>query len=122
MSNIRKCEICGNVATMVYDVGVPLFCCGAPMKVEEVIEGQDGLEKHKPIIEKVEGGVKVKVGSIEHPMDDKHYIMLIQLLQNGKVIAGRQLSPTDKPEVFFAVEGNSFEARSYCNVHGLWSN
>lgn len=122
MSNIRKCEVCGNVITVVYDAGIPIDCCGQPMKTEIAKTGDEGLEKHKPALEKVEGGVKVKVGSIEHPMGDDHYIMLIQLLKDGKVIAGRQLSPTDAPEAFFAIEGDNFKARAYCNLHGLWES
>jgi superoxide reductase len=31
-------------------------------------------EKHVPVIEKITGGVLVKVGSVEHPMIDTHYI------------------------------------------------
>lgn len=122
MSNVRKCDICGNVVTIVYDAGIPLQCCGQPMTVQTAKDKEEGTEKHRPVIEKVEGGVKVKVGSIEHPMTLEHYILFIQLIQNGKIVAGRQLSPEDKPEVFFAVEGDNIEARSYCNLHGLWKS
>ena len=76
-------------------------------------------EKHVPVIEKVEGGVKVKVGSVPHPMVDNHYIEWIEIIADGK--AYRQfLEPGDEPEATFCVDAEEITAREHCNLHGLW--
>ena len=76
-------------------------------------------EKHVPVIEKVDGGVKVTVGDVAHPMEEKHYIEWIELIVDGK--AYRQfLEPGQAPEAFFPVTGDKLTAREYCNLHGLW--
>jgi len=76
-------------------------------------------EKHVPVIEKVDGGIKVKVGSVPHPMEDKHYIEWIEIIADGK--AYRQfLDPGDAPEALFNIEAEGVTAREHCNVHGLW--
>jgi superoxide reductase len=76
---IYKCEICGNVVE-VLDEGVgELVCCGQPMKLIEEKTEDEGKEKHVPIIEKNEEGVKVKVGSVPHPMTEEHYIEWIEI-------------------------------------------
>ena len=76
-------------------------------------------EKHVPVIEKIDGGYKVKVGSVPHPMQDEHYIEWIELLADGK--AYRQfLEPGSEPEAVFSIEAGSVSAREHCNVHGLW--
>jgi len=81
----------------------------------------EGLEKHVPVIEKTEKGVKVKVGSVPHPMEEAHYIEWIEILVDGKVYR-KFLKPGDKPEAEFAIPNtrDDFQARAYCNVHGLW--
>jgi superoxide reductase len=76
-------------------------------------------EKHVPVVEKVPGGLKVKVGSVAHPMEEKHYIEWIELIADGR--AYRQfLAPGQAPEAFFPVEAAQITAREYCNIHGLW--
>jgi superoxide reductase len=76
-------------------------------------------EKHVPVIEKIDGGYKVKVGSVPHPMEEKHFIEWIELLADGK--AYRQfLKPNDAPEAVFKIDADSVNAREHCNVHGLW--
>jgi len=78
-----------------------------------------GQEKHLPVIEKMENKVKVKVGSIPHPMEEKHYIEWIELEAKGK--AYRQfLKPGDIPEASFEGQAEKITAREYCNLHGLW--
>jgi superoxide reductase len=79
----------------------------------------EGKEKHVPVIEKIDSGYKVKVGSVPHPMEDKHHIEWIELLANGR--AYRQfLEPGMAPEAVFNVEADSVSAREHCNIHGLW--
>jgi superoxide reductase len=76
-------------------------------------------EKHVPVVEKVAGGVKVKIGSVAHPMEEKHYIEWIEIIADGK--AYRQfLAPGQAPEAIFPVDAAKITAREYCNLHGLW--
>lgn len=122
--DLFKCEVCGNVVSKV-ETGVgTLSCCNQAMKQLEVIEvKQEGLEKHKPVIEIAGDKVVIKVGSILHPMTDEHHISLIQLIQNGKVVAGKKLYPGDEPIATFYLENTeNLEARAFCNLHGFWKN
>ncbi len=116
---IYKCMICGNIVEVLYGGAGELVCCGEPMKELVAKTADEGKEKHVPVIEKIEGGVKVKVGSIAHPMEEKHYIEWIEILAGGRVY--RQfLSPGDAPEAQFSVETGTVTARQHCNIHGLW--
>ena len=76
-------------------------------------------EKHVPVVEKVAGGVKVKIGSVAHPMEEKHYIEWIEVLADGKTYL-QYLAPGQAPEAFFPIEAANITAREYCNLHGLW--
>jgi superoxide reductase len=87
------------------------------LAIENIIDASK--EKHIPVIERVEGGVLVKVGSVEHPMEEKHYIEWIELHVDDKLYR-RYLKPGEKPEAFFRVEGDILYAREFCNIHGLW--
>ena len=116
---VYKCEACGNIVEVIHGGGGELVCCGEPMKllVENTVDA--AKEKHVPVIEKVEGGVKVKVGSVAHPMEEKHYIEWIQIIADGK--ADRKfLNPGQAPEAFFKTAAKNVTAREYCNLHGLW--
>ena len=116
---IYKCMTCGNIVEVLHGGVGELVCCGKPMDklVEKTADA--ATEKHVPVIEKINGGYKVKVGSVPHPMEEKHYIEWIELLADGK--AHRQfLKPGDTPEAVFNVELDSVSAREYCNIHGLW--
>ena len=76
-------------------------------------------EKHVPVIEKVAGGVQVKVGDVAHPMEEKHFIEWIEIIADGK--ADRQfLNPGQAPEAVFKTDAQNVVAREYCNLHGLW--
>lgn len=115
------CERCGNIIAKVKDTGVPVMCCGQPMK--EIVPGTSdaSLEKHVPVYEVIDNVVKVKVGSIEHPMTKEHYIEWISLqTKNGN--QRKTLSPEDKPEACFAIlDDDEVEAvYAYCNLHSLW--
>jgi superoxide reductase len=116
---IYKCGVCGNMVEVIHAAAGTLVCCGQDMNLLKEGEIDAALEKHVPVVEKVNGGVKVAVGSVEHPMQDDHYIEWIELIVDGK--AYRQfLNPGDKPEAFFNVDGEDITAREYCNLHGLW--
>jgi superoxide reductase len=117
---IYKCEVCGNIVEMVHGGKGELVCCGQPMKrfIENTVDA--AKEKHVPVKEKIAGGLKVKVGSVPHPMEEKHYIEWVEIVAGDK--AYRQvLKPGEAPEAFFPVEGE-FTAREYCNLHGLWKS
>ncbi len=116
---VYKCMVCGNIVEALHGGVGELVCCGQPMENLVAKTADEGREKHVPVIEKVDGGIKVKVGSVPHPMEDKHYIEWIEILADGK--AYRQfLNPGDAPEAVFSIEADSVSARKHCNVHGLW--
>ncbi len=116
---VYKCEVCGNIIEVLHGGKGQLVCCGKPMvgMTENTVDA--AKEKHVPVLEKIPGGVKVKVGSVAHPMEEKHYIEWIEVIADGKIY--RQfLKPGEKPEATFNVEGSQIYAREYCNLHGLW--
>lgn len=116
---VYKCEVCGNIVEVLHGGDGELVCCGQPMKrfVENTVDA--AKEKHVPVVEKIEGGVKVKVGDVAHPMEEKHYIEWVEIVADGK--AYRQfLNPGEAPEATFNVEAGQITAREYCNLHGLW--
>ena len=116
---IYKCEVCGNIVEVVHAGVGELVCCGQPMKLMAENTTDASREKHVPVIAKVSGGVKVSVGSVPHPMEEKHYIEWIEIIADGN--AYRQfLNPGEAPEAFFPLEAASITAREYCNLHGLW--
>jgi len=98
-----------------------LVCCNQPMKLMEENTVDASLEKHVPVIEKTADGIKVKVGSVPHPMEEKHYIEWIELIADGQ--AYRQfLNPGDEAEAVFKIDAQNISAREYCNLHGLWKS
>jgi len=118
---VYRCNVCGTIAQILVEGEAPIVHCGKPMELLEEQVANPAEEKHVPVIEKIEGGYKVKVGSKPHPMTPTHWIMWIDLLADGKLY--RQfLNPGDKPEATFSVEAKEVSAREYCNLHGLWKD
>jgi len=118
---IYKCAMCGNVVEVVHGGDGELVCCGQPMKLFKENTVDAAKEKHVPVVEKVSGGYKVKVGSVPHPMEEKHWIEWIELIADSK--AYRQfLKPGEVAEAFFAVDASTVTAREFCNLHGLWKS
>jgi len=116
---IYKCELCGNIVEVLHEGKGDLICCHQPMKLFQENTVDASKEKHVPVIEVLEHGIKVKVGSVAHPMEEKHYIEWIEVIADGK--AYRQfLNPGDAPEAVFCIEAKEITAREYCNLHGLW--
>lgn len=116
---VYKCEVCGNMVEVLHAGKGELVCCKQPMKlfVENTVDA--AKEKHVPVVEKTADGIKVTVGSVPHPMEEKHYIEWIEIIADGK--AYRQfLNPGDVPEATFNITAESVTAREYCNLHGLW--
>ncbi|NLI10720.1 MAG: desulfoferrodoxin [Elusimicrobia bacterium] len=119
LKGIYKCEVCGNIVEVLHTGAGALVCCGKEMKYFKENTTDGAKEKHVPVIEKTAEGYLVKVGSVAHPMEDKHYIEWIELIADG-VSHRKFLKPGEKPEAFFCVKAEKVEAREYCNLHGLW--
>ena len=116
---IYLCEICGNMVEVIGEGAGELVCCGSPMTLLEEQTADATKEKHVPVIEKIDGGVKVKVGSVPHPMENAHYIEWIEIIADGK--SCRQfLNPGEAPEATFCIDAAEITAREHCNLHGLW--
>ena len=116
---IYKCNVCGNIVEVIHGGIGKLVCCGEPMELLIAKTADAGKEKHVPVIEKIDGGIKVKIGSVPHPMEEKHHIEWIEVVVDGK--AYRQfLSAGDAPEAVFNIQAGTIIAREYCNIHGLW--
>ncbi|MEM2974247.1 MAG: desulfoferrodoxin [Candidatus Micrarchaeia archaeon] len=116
---IYRCKICGNIVEVLHGGAGQLICCGQPMELLEEKVEDFGAEKHVPVIERIFGGVKVQIGSVPHPMEEKHYIEWIEIIADGRNYR-KYLKPGDKPEAEFRIKARDILAREYCNVHGLW--
>lgn len=120
INQIYKCEICGNIVEVLHTGADALICCGQPMKLQEEKTQDEGKEKHVPVIEETESGTKVKVGSVEHLMEENHYIEWIEI-RIGDNYARHFLKPRQKPETEFSFKPYEKPiVRIYCNIHGLW--
>jgi len=136
-NQIYKCEICGNIVEILHTGAGELVCCNQPMKLleentvdaakEKPSSAKATEDRHVPVIEELpanicqgKDGVVIKVGEVDHPMDDDHYIEWIEIItQDGK--RGKKfLKPNDKPQVEFYTRQEVINARAYCNLHGLW--
>ena len=116
---IFKCNICGNIVEVLHSGVGQLVCCGRPMELLTEKTEDVGQEKHVPVIDRTEKGIRVKVGSVPHPMEEKHYIEWIEIIADGMVFR-KFLKPGDLPQAEFKIEAKSILAREYCNIHGLW--
>ena len=116
---VYKCGLCGNIVEVLHDGVGELVCCGQPMVLQEENTVDAAKEKHVPVVEKIEGGYKVKIGSVPHPMEEKHYIEWIEIIAGSKVYC-QFLKPGDAPEAIFKIDAKAVTAREYCNLHGHW--
>lgn len=116
---IYKCDICGNIVEVLHGGQGKIVCCGQEMKKFEEKTADASKEKHVPLIEKVDGGYRVVVGSTPHPMEEKHWIEWIQLIADDMTWR-TFLKPGDAPEAMFSTDAQEVSAREFCNVHGLW--
>ncbi len=135
---VYQCGKCGNIVMVMHAGGGTLVCCDEEMKLLDEKTADSATEKHVPVIEKidgkVDGGVKVKVGSVPHPMEDKHFIEWIELQADDAAYV-QFLKPGGAPEAVFRVASGPSDAtrpgktdaadpcaREFCNVHGLWKS
>jgi len=116
---VYKCDVCGNIVEVLFGGEGELVCCGEAMKLLKENTVDAAKEKHVPVVEKISDGYRVKVGSVAHPMEEKHYIQWIELMADG-ISYFKFLKPGDKPEADFCVKAEKVTAREYCNLHGLW--
>lgn len=119
VKQIYKCSVCGNIVEVLDVKGGVLTCCSKPMVHQNENTVDAALEKHVPVIENKDGGILVKVGSVTHPMEEKHYIQWIEII-DGETSCKHFLKPGESPEKFFSCASENVEAREYCNLHGLW--
>ena len=118
---VYKCEICGNIVEVLHEGKGSLVCCGQPMKLQEENTTDAAREKHVPVVERVDDGIVVKIGSAAHPMEEKHYIEWVQLISpDGKHTPRHFLKPGEAAETKFKMQLDNVVARAYCNLHGLW--
>lgn len=122
LNEIYKCNVCGNIVEVVHAGNGELVCCGEPMKLQVPGTTDGAAEKHVPVIEKIEGGFKIKIGSVPHPMIPEHYIEFIEIITEGGRVLRKYLKPGDAPEASFKCGADTVTAREYCNLHGLWES
>ena len=119
-SKFYVCPHCGNLVEMVNDAGVKPVCCGQSMNelVPNTVEASG--EKHKPDVKVENGVVSVNVGSVNHPMEEVHWIEWVQL-NTDKGSQRKFLKPGEAPNVSFLLgEDKPLAVYAYCNLHGLW--
>lgn len=116
---IYKCNSCGNIVEIIHQGSCVPQCCGEEMKLMKEGSTDAAQEKHVPVIEKIDGGYKVCVGSVAHPMEEKHYIQWIELIADNKSYI-EFLKPGQTPEAIFKIDASHVTAREYCNLHGHW--
>jgi len=119
LRQIYKCEMCGNIVEVVHASAGELVCCGKPMILKKENTQDAAVEKHVPVVEKIEGGIRVKVGAVEHPMTEEHHIEFIEVHTENKVYR-KYLKAGEKPVAEFKLDEEVLYVREYCNLHGLW--
>lgn len=113
-----RCEICGNIVSIINNGGGKLVCCGQQMTRLEANTTDGAKEKHVPYARRKDGKIEVEVGSVLHPMLEEHYIQWIAVVSDNS-IERIELSPGDEPKATFVDKGEA-DVYEYCNLHGLW--
>ncbi len=118
LKRIYKCDVCGNIVEVLHSGVGQLVCCGQPMRLVAEVEEGSAAEKHVPIVDYGEK-ITVKVGSVPHPMEEKHYIEWIAV-ETDDATYRKYLQPGAKPEAQFELKADKVLIKAYCNIHGLW--
>lgn len=116
-----KCRKCGKIVEVLNQEKIPTICCGEEM-IELTANTQDAAtEKHVPYVKLKDGVLNVKIGEVEHPSTEEHYIVFITVVMGDKVLR-HNLKPTETPKASFLVGDykGRVEVYEYCNLHGLW--
>jgi len=116
---IYKCDVCGNIVEVMHGGAGALVCCGEDMALMDENTVDAAKEKHVPVIEIGADSITVQVGSVAHPMEEKHYIEWIELIADGKSYT-QFLQPGEEPKATFPVIAKQVTAREFCNLHGHW--
>lgn len=116
---IYVCKKCGNVVLKLEDKSEELKCCGEKMELVDANTTEAATEKHLPVYEIKEGMINIKVGEVEHPMTDEHYISFIILASDDNYMI-RKLKAGDKQEASFPYDKSYNKIYAYCNLHSLW--
>lgn len=116
---LYKCPICGNIITVVEGNEKLVKCCGRELEEIRANTVEAATEKHIPVYEVNGDVINVRVGEINHPMEDNHYIEFIALV-NDENMSIVKLKPGEEPVALLPyIKGTTLYA--YCNIHGLWS-
>ena len=99
---VYKCDVCGNVVVVLHAGARQLVCCGQPVRLLAEKTAEEGKEKHVPVVERVGNKIRVKVGSVAHPMEPNHYIEWVSVEADDRVLM-KFLAPGEKPEAKFNV-------------------
>lgn len=119
-SQVYKCETGLTVEVLTAASCADLTCCGEPMTEVPAKAEDKGSEKHLPVVEGDEKGVKITVGSIPHPMEEDHFIQWVEVI-NGDYVNRKYLKPGQEPVAeFYVPKQDGLLVREYCNKHGLW--
>ncbi len=116
---VYVCLKCGNMVEVLRAAAGTLTCCNQPMALAEENTTDAAREKHVPVVERGQGKVTAKVGSVAHPMQEDHYIEWVEIV-HGEKTQREFLQPGAAPEATFDCPGGQVTARAYCNLHGLW--
>jgi superoxide reductase len=116
---VYRCDKCGNIVEVVHASVGELVCCGQPMRLLEENTTDAATEKHVPVVERTADGIKVRVGDVAHPMEEKHFIEWIELTAGDETHIAF-LAPGMAPEATFAVQAKDVTVREYCTIHGFW--
>lgn len=125
MLEMYTCETCHKMVLVIQDGDGELVCCGKPMVRLPEKSTDAGKEKHLPVVEKTQKGIRVRVGSVAHPMEKEHYLKWIEVI-GDTFLHTVSLAPGQKPEAEFCLAGADAishikKVRIYCNVHGVWA-
>ena len=119
---VYRCNVCGNIIEVLHSGFGKIICCNNEMELLKEKNEGTGSEKHVPVIEKTDNGIKVKVSSLTHPMEENHCIEWVEVIANDKIYR-KALKPGDEPVAEFEIDledVNEVSAREYCSVHSLW--
>lgn len=113
-----NCNKCGNMVELIENGKGVLNCCG--MAMEEIVPNtvDAAVEKHVPYTDIEEDMVYVKIGEVDHPMTEEHYITWVAAVYNDSVLK-YTFNPGEVPEAVFDYE-EGMVVYAYCNLHGLW--
>ncbi len=122
LNQIYKCNVCENIVEMIHEGAGILVCCKQNMELITENTEDAATEKHVPLVEKKDGIIKVTVGEVEHPMENKHYIEWIEVFTESDKTYRKYLKPEEKPIAEFYISEKIISVKAYCNLHGLWKS